>query len=49
MNRVQPHTHISAVHLAAAVLAVFIVFATLHLLAVTRDNRLSRALIATGF
>ena len=45
----QPHTHISPVHLLAAVLAVFIAFGTLHLLALTRDNRPARALIALGF
>lgn len=45
----QPHTHISPVHLLAACLAVFIMFGTLHLLALTRDNRASRALISLGF
>ena len=45
-----PHVHISPVHIAASVLGVFVVFGTLHLLALTKgDNRASRALIALGF
>lgn len=44
-----PHAHISAVHLIATVAAVTAVFGTLHLLALTTDNRASRAFIALGF
>jgi len=46
---VQPHAHISATHLIAGVLATIAVFGTLHLLALTADNRLSRAYISLGF
>lgn len=44
-----PHVHISPVHLIASVAAVVAVFGTLHLLALTNDNRASRAFIALGF
>ena len=43
------HAHISAVHLLAGVAATVAVFGTLHLLALTTDNRASRAFIALGF
>lgn len=45
----QPHAHISAVHLAAGVAATVAVFGTLHLFALTADNRWSRAFISLGF
>lgn len=45
----QPHVHITPVHLLAAVAAVTAVFGTLHLLALTSDNRASRAFVALGF
>lgn len=44
-----PHVHISPVHLLASVAAVVAVFGTLHLVALTVDNRLSRAYVALGF
>lgn len=44
-----PHVHISAVHLLASVAATVAIFGTLHLLALTSDNRASRALLALGF
>jgi hypothetical protein len=44
-----PHAHISAVHLLAGVAATVAIFGTLHLLALTTDNRASRAFIALGF
>lgn len=44
-----PHVHISPVHLFAGVAATVAVFGTLHLLALTSDNRASRALLALGF
>lgn len=44
-----PHVHISAVHLLAAVAATTAIFGTLHLLALSHDNRASRAFVALGF
>jgi hypothetical protein len=44
-----PHVHISPVHLAASVAAVVAVLGTLHLLALSSDSRPSRALFALGF
>lgn len=45
----QPHVHISPVHLIATVAFAVVVFGTLHLLAISTDNRASRAFIALGF
>lgn len=44
-----PHVHISAVHLLATIAFAVAVFGTVHLLAISNDNRLSRAFIALGF
>lgn len=44
-----PHVHITPMHLLASVAAVVAVFGTLHLLALSTDNRASRAFIALGF
>lgn len=44
-----PHVHIGAVHLLASTAAVVAVFGTLHLLALSTDNRASRAFISLGF
>lgn len=44
-----PHVHISPVHLIASVAAVVAVLGTIHLLAIGNDNRASRAFIALGF
>lgn len=44
-----PHVHISPVHLLASVAAVVAVFGTLHLLAITVDNRATRAYVSLGF
>lgn len=44
-----PHVHISPVHLLASVAAVVAVFGTLHLLALTNDNRATRAFVTLGF
>ncbi len=44
-----PHVHISATHLLASVAAVVAVFGTIHLLALTVDNRASRAWVTLGF
>lgn len=43
------HVHISPVHMLAAVLVGVAVYGTLHLLALTFDNRASRAWLALGF
>lgn len=44
-----PHVHISPVHLLASLAATVAVFGTLHLLCLTSDTRAARALIALGF
>lgn len=44
-----PHAHISPVHLIAGIAATVAIFGTLHLLALTNDNRFSRAFISLGF
>lgn len=44
-----PHVHLSPVHLLAGGIFSVILFGTLHLLALTNDNRLSRAFLALGF
>jgi hypothetical protein len=44
-----PHVHISATHMLASVAACVAVFGTLHLLALTTDNRWSRAYVSLGF
>ena len=44
-----PHVHISATHMLASVAAVIAVFGTVHLLALTVDNRASRAWVTLGF
>lgn len=44
-----PHVHISPVHLIASIAATVAVFGTLHLLALTVDNRASRAFVSLGF
>lgn len=48
-ERMNPHVHISATHLLASVAAVVAVFGTIHLLALTVDNRASRAWVTLGF
>jgi hypothetical protein len=44
-----PHVHISPVHLLAALAIGIAVYGTLHLLAITFDNRAARAWLALGF
>jgi hypothetical protein len=46
---VDTHVHLSPVHLLAGGIFSVILFGTLHLLALTNDNRLSRAFLALGF
>lgn len=48
MSLPTPHAHISPVHLVAAVAFTVAVFGTVHLLCLTADNRLTRALLALG-
>lgn len=48
-NLVTPHVHFSPVMLLASVAATVAVFGTLHLLALTNDNRASRAFVSLGF
>lgn len=45
----EPHVHISATHLLAGIAATVAVFGTLHLLALSTDNRWSRAFVGLGF
>ena len=45
----KPHVHLTAVHGIAVICAVVIVFGTLHLLSLTKDNRFSRAWVGLGF
>jgi hypothetical protein len=44
-----PHSHISAVHLVAAFAFTVAALGTAHLIAVSHDNRFSRAFVALGF
>jgi len=44
-----PHVHMSPAHGVAVIALVIAVFGTAHLLALTHDNRLSRALVSLGF
>lgn len=44
-----PHTHFSPMMLLATVASTVAVFGTLHLLALTNDNRWSRAYVSLGF
>lgn len=46
---VNPHVHFSPVMLLASIASTVAVFGTLHLLALTNDNRASRAFISLGF
>lgn len=46
----QPHVHISPIHMFATLLAMIALFGTLHLLAMTAENsRWARAMLALGF
>lgn len=44
-----PHVHISPVHGIAMLAFVVAAFGTAHLLALSHDNRASRAFVALGF
>jgi len=43
------HSHISPIHGLAVIALVIAVFGTVHLLALTHDNRFSRAWVSLGF
>jgi hypothetical protein len=45
----KPHTHLTAIHGIAVVCVVVIVFGTLHLYSLSRDDRFSRAWVGLGF
>lgn len=45
----EPHVHISAIHMIAGVAATVAVFGTLHLVALGSDNRFGRAFLSLGF
>lgn len=45
----EPHVHITPVHILATMLAMVAVFGTLHLLALSQDSRPGRALMALNF
>lgn len=45
----QPHVHISPVHLLAMLAAIVAIQGTIHLLALTSSNRYARAYLALGF
>lgn len=44
-----PHAHISAVHMVAFLASTVAILGTLHLIAIGTDNRASRAYLALGF
>lgn len=44
-----PHVHISPVHMLAFFAVCIALFGTAHLLAISNDNRASRAWISLGF
>jgi hypothetical protein len=44
-----PHVHISAIHMLAFLAASVAILGTAHLLAVGTDSRASRAFLALGF
>lgn len=46
---VESHVHQGAVAIIPTVAVVFAVFGTLHLLALTSDSRIAKALLALGF
>lgn len=45
----EPHVHFSPVLMLATIASTVAIFGTLHLLALTHDNRASRAFISLGF
>lgn len=45
----EPHAHISAIHILAFLAATVAIMGTAHLLAIGSDSRASRAYLALGF
>ena len=45
----KPHVHLSAVHALAFIALTIALFGTIHLLALSHDNRWSRAYVSLGF
>lgn len=45
----EPHVHMSPVHALYIVAVIVALFGTLHLLALSTDNRAGRAFMALGF
>lgn len=45
----EPHVHITPVHILATMAAIVAVFGTLHLLALSSESRWGRAFMALGF
>jgi hypothetical protein len=45
----KPHAHISPTHALALLAFVVLALGTIHLLALTTDNRASRAFVSLGF
>lgn len=45
----EPHVHITPVHILATMLAMVAIFGTLHLLALSNESRWGRAFMALGF
>lgn len=48
-NEMEAHYHFTAISAIAVIALVLAVFGTAHLIALTYDNRASRALISLGF
>lgn len=47
--KMKPHAHVSPTHALALLAFVVLALGTIHLLALTTDNRASRAFVSLGF
>lgn len=45
----EPHVHITPVHILATIVAMIAIFGTIHLLALSQESRWGRAIMALGF
>lgn len=45
----EPHVHITPVHILATMAAMVAIFGTLHLLALSSESRWGRAVMGLGF
>lgn len=45
----EPHVHITPVHILATMAAMVAIFGTIHLLALSQESRWGRAYMALGF